>query len=190
MRRLAILFALCLGGFSSPARADEGARTSVELRVSLPFVRPLGAPSVCPMLAVRVADRWLVGGGYELVQDYDATIRIASDVSGSPVWMSGIRLGGWYRGGAVRDGFSYTLGALVTFSAPSVSVIKVAPKLDNDTYMFDFGLDVSAGHVWQNLRLGAFFLPAWRFGRFSTNEQSQKWNGFTPRFGLSGAWVF
>jgi hypothetical protein len=189
MRWLLILPVLGLGSEASPARAADGARTSVEVRVTPPAARPLGAPSLCPMLAVPVAEHWLVGGGYELLQDYDATI-LNEDMGASPVWMSGIRLGAWYRGGVTRDGLSFGVGAMATFSHPRVSVIKVSGGLDNRTYIFDLGLDLSLGHTWENFRLEAFFLPAWSVGRFSTDRQSDRWNGFTPRFGTALAWVF
>lgn len=141
------------------------------------------------MLALPVANHWLVGGGYELLQDYDATIDTSSDTSESPVLMSGIRLGGWYRGGAARNGLSFAVGALVAFSNPSVSVIKASRALDNESYILDFGLDFSVGHGWEDFRLEGFFLPAWSVGRFSTAERSQRWNGFTPRFGVALAWL-
>jgi hypothetical protein len=189
MRWPLILLALWLGFGAPPARAADGARAAVEVRVTPPAARPLGAPSLCPMLAVPVSDHWLVGGGYELLQDYDATI-VNEDTGAHPVWMSGIRLGGWYRGGATRDGLTFAAGAMATFSHPRVSVIKISGGLDNRTYMFDFGLDLSVGHVWKNFRMEAFFLPAWSFGRFSTSTHSDRWNGFTPRFGVALAWVF
>jgi hypothetical protein len=141
--------------------------------------------------AVPVANRWLVGGGYELLQDYGADVLTSNDTSGSPMILSGVRLGGWYRGGAARRDISFAAGALVTLSHTSLSIAKVPSALDSGTYIFDFGLDLSVGHVWDKFRLEVFVLPAWSVGRISTPAMTspQRWSGFTPRVGLALAWV-
>jgi hypothetical protein len=143
------------------------------------------------MLAVPVAERWLIGGGYELVQDYEASVRTSNDTEGSPMVMSGVRLGGWYRGGAAGDAISFGVGGLVTLSHPSLSITKSPGALDSGTYIFDFGLDLSVGHVWDGFRLEVFAIPAWSIGRISTPaiSNSQRWSGFTSRVGIALAWM-
>jgi hypothetical protein len=143
------------------------------------------------MLAVPVADRWLVGGGYELVQDYDASVRTSNDTEDSPVVLSGVRLGGWYRGGDGRHALSFAAGGLVTLSHPSLSLAKTPGALDRGTYIVDVGLDLSVGHVWDGFRLELFAIPAWSFGHISTaaTPSTQRWSGFTPRVGVALAWL-
>jgi len=176
---------------SATAQAVEEMPASVEVRISPPFIRPVGAPSLCPMLAVPVASHWLVGGGYELVQDYEADVRTSNDTREGPMVMSGLRLGGWYRGGRAHHAVSFAVGGLVTLSHPSFSIAKTPAALDSGTYMFDFGPDLSVGYVWDSFRFEAFAIPAWSIGRISTPAmtKTERWSGFTPRVGLALAWV-
>ena len=143
------------------------------------------------MLAVPLADHWLVGGGYELVQDYEASVRTSNDTEESPMVLSGIRLGGWYRDGAARQAISFAVGGLVTLSHPSLSIAQLPAELGSGTYIFDFGLDLSVGRVWDSFRLELFAIPAWSVGRISTpaTSSTQRWSGFTPRVGVALAWV-
>jgi len=190
-RQIATASAFLLVSASATAQAADKARASVEVRISPPFVRPVGAPSLCPMLAVPVADRWLVGGGYELVQDYEAEVRTSNDTYSGPMIMSGIRLGGWYRAGRARHAISFAIGGLVTLSHPSVSIVKSPAALDGGTYIFDIGLDLSVGYVWDRFRLEVVAIPAWSVGHISTPAMTstQRWSGFTPRVGLALAWL-
>jgi hypothetical protein len=191
VRWLAIASTALLAFASPRAQAAERARASIELRISPPFVRPVGAPSLCPMVAVPVADHWLVGGGYELVQDYDVSVRTSNDTSAGPMVLSGIRTGAWYRGGASRHGASMAAGGLVTFSHPSFSIVRNPKDLDRETYVIDLGLDLSFGYVWDRFRLEVFALPAWSLGRISSTADTsdQRLSGFTMRLGLGLAWV-
>jgi hypothetical protein len=191
VRPLAMASALFIVSACSPAQAAENARASVELRITPPFVRAGGIPSLCPMLALPVANHWLVGGGYELLQDYGADVLTSNDTSSSPMILSGVRLGGWYRGGAARQAKSFAVGGLITLSHPSLSIARVPAALDGGTYILDFGLDLSIGHVWDKFRLEFFVIPAWSVGRISTPAMTspKRWSGFTPRLGLALAWV-
>jgi len=191
VRRGAMASALLLVSAAATAQAADKARASVEVRISPPFVRPIGSPSLCPMLAVPVADHWLVGGGYELVQDYEAGVRTSNDTYVSPMVMSGLRLGGWYRSGRARHAISFAIGGLVTLSHPCFSIAKSPAELDGGSYIFDLGLDLAAGYVWERFRLEVFAIPAWSAGHISTPAMTstQRWSGFTPRVGLALAWV-
>ena len=169
------------------AQAAEAALPTIELRITPPLLRPYGTPSICPMLAFPLTEHAWVGGGYELVQDYDAVLWM-SDLSGhKPIVMSGLRAGGWYRGGAVRQGTSWAAGGLLTFSNPALSLTRSPSELDNRTSMLDVAADLSGGHVWQGFRLEVFATPAWSYGRIASPAagKDESYSGFTYRVGVA-----
>lgn len=175
----------------SSTHAEEGHRASIELRVRPPVIRQLGTPSLCPMLAIPLSTNILLGGGYELIQYYDETVRISNDELGSPLLLSGLRLAAWYRGGATKHGMSYSAGPNLTFSHPSISLVKSPKNLDAGTYAFDVGMDLSLGYVWDTFRLEAAILPAWSFGRITTAGYGGevRFSGPTVRIALGLAWL-
>ena len=190
MRRLLIVVSVLAGLIAAPVRAAESQEPNVptiELRLTPFLVRPYRAPSMCALLAFPLAEHWWVGGGYELIQDYDAVLWTAKDTGHKPIVMSGIRAGSWYRGGASRRGTSWAAGGLVTYSNPVLSVSRKPAGLTGDTYMVDFGGDLSAGYVWDGFRLEAFATPAWSYGRIASPAigKDERYSGFTYRIGVA-----
>ncbi len=166
-----LLVALGIVAFTGTSVRAEGPRTTLELRISAPFVRTLRAPSLCPMVTVPLAGRWYVGGGYELLQDYDVDVQTSEDTGVGDMVMSGIRAGAWYRGGVDRRGVWFAGGVVVTGSHPYMSMVRVPGELDAGAYAVDLGVDISAGYTWDQFRLALFALPAWSFGQTSSTAQ-------------------
>jgi len=184
-----ILFAISvLAGFLavSPRKADA-TEVTIELRHTPFLVRPNDTPSLCAMVALSLTDRLWLGGGYELVQDYDAIVWTSEYEGHKPIVMSGIRAGGWYRGGPAHHGMTWAAGPLFTFANSAISYGHSPQTLDRGTYVFDLGADVSIGHVWQGFRLEAFATPAWSLGRVSSPALGthENYSAFTYRFGMA-----
>jgi hypothetical protein len=171
---------------AAPALAAE-TRPTIEMRVTPPFVRPYRAPTLCMMLAFPVAPQWWLGAGYEFVQDYDAVLWTAKDTGHKPVVMSGIHAGGWYRGGAERQGLTWAAGGLVTFANSTFSLASSPDEIDAHTYVIDVGGDFSFGKVRDGFRFEVFATPAWSFGRIASTaiDESEGLSQFTYRFGVA-----
>jgi hypothetical protein len=188
-RRLAIAATVtCAGLFAMPAQADDTVHPTIEMRITAAFTRPYDFPSLCPMLAFPLTRRLWIGGGYELIQDYDAIIWKSNDEGHTPVAMSGIRAGAWYRGGPAHEAMSFALGGLVTFSSPTVSLVRAPSELDSGSYAVDLAADFSIGHIWQGFRVEGFATPAWSWGRFSSTtlpDKQERLNAFTYRIGVA-----
>jgi hypothetical protein len=187
--RPTILFAAL--GFAVLLVPQEAKATqlSIELRHTPMRLRPGDVPSLCPILALSLRERWWAGIGYELVQDYDAILWRSQYIGRKPIVMSGIRAGTWYRGGAVEYGATYSLGALFTFANRAFSLARGPKGLDNDTWVVDFGADFTFGYVWSRVRLGVFATPAWSYGRIVSPavHKSERYSAFTYRVGLAFA---
>ena len=97
MRRLIIATLLVSGLVGIAPRRSEATQLSIELRLTPPFVRPNGSPSLCPMLAVSLTEHLWAGVGYEWTQDYDAILWTSEYEGHKPIVMSGLRAGAWYR---------------------------------------------------------------------------------------------
>jgi hypothetical protein len=194
-RVLATVFTVLLLSAIAAPRA-EATQVSFELRITPPFDpvfrRPMDLPSICPMLALSLSDYWWVGAGYEALQDYDAILWTSETEGHKPIAMSGIRAGTWYRGGALRDSMTYSVGGLLTFANPVFSINRQPTGINRDTSVVDLGADLTWGHVWQNFRLEFFATPAWSYGRVSSPaiHKDERLNAFTYRVGLALACRF
>lgn len=188
-RRLAIAASVaCAGLCALPAQADDTVHPTIEMRITAAFTRPYDLPSLCPMLALPLTRHLWIGGGYELIQDYDAVIWKSSDEGHTPVAMSGIRAGAWYRGGPAHQAMSFALGGLVTFATPDISLARAPSELDSGSYAVDLAADFSIGHVWQGFRVEGFATPAWSWGRFSSTtvpDRQDRLSAFTYRIGVA-----
>jgi hypothetical protein len=191
MRRLLIATLLVSGLVGITPRRSEATQLSIEMRLTPPFVRPNGFPSLCPMLALSLTGHLWAGAGYEALQDYDAILWTSKNVGHKPIVMSGLRAGAWYRGGAAHHGMSWAAGPLFTFANPAISNGHSPEGLDSGTSIFDFGADFSLGHVWQWFRLEAFATPAWSYGQVASPavHKTERYSAFTYRFGLAMAIV-
>jgi hypothetical protein len=190
--RATIFFAaLCSSVLLVPQEANA-TEVSLELRHTPMHIRPDDMPSLCPLVALSLAEHWWAGVGYELVQDYDAVLWSSQYVGHKPIVMSGIRAGSWYRGGAAQGGTTYSLGGLFTFANPAFSLPRSPDGLDDNTWIVDFGADFALGYVWSKVRLGVFATPAWSYGRISSPaaHKSERYNAFTYRVGLAFAVTF
>jgi hypothetical protein len=172
---------------AAPALAGEGNLPTIEIRLSPPFVRPYHAPGIGALLALPLTEHWWAGGGYELMQDYNAILWTAKDSGHKPIVMSGIRAGAWYRGGAARRGFSWSAGGLLTFANSVIPLAKSPAQLDGDTYIVDLGADLTVGHVWDGFRVEGFAIPAWSYGHISSTAiaKDDHYSAFTYRIGVA-----
>jgi hypothetical protein len=185
--RLAFVAATLIGSaVALPARADADHRPAIELRITPPFARPYG-PSLGARLAFPVTAHAWVGGGYELVQDYDVIVWTEKDVGHKPVAMSAIHAGAWYRGGAGRNVMSWAAGGLVAFSNPTISIASVPEQLDRAAYVVDVGADLSIGKLWDDFRFEVFATPAWSWGRIPSPAvgTSERLSRLTYRIGVA-----
>ena len=188
MRLAAIaLLALSLGSITA-----EASPVQVGVRVTPMKERPRKALSLCPMLSLALGDHLWVGGGYELLQDYDAILWTSEREGHKPISLSGVRVGAWYRGGADRHGWTYGVGGIFTLAHRAVSLEIKPTGLDSGTYVMDFGADFSVGWAWQTFRLELFATPAWSFGTISSPavHKDERYNAFTYRIGVDLAWRF
>jgi len=173
------------------APRTEATQVSIEMRITPPldpvFRRPMDLPSICPMLALSLADHWWVGAGYEELQDYDAILWTSETEGHKPIAMSGIHAGTWYRGGAARNSMTYSVGGLLTYANPVFSIDPKPAGIDSGTSVVDFGVDLTWGHVWQDFRLEFFATPAWSYGRVRSPaiHQDERFNAFTYRVGVA-----
>lgn len=160
---------------------------SIELRGTPILLRPNRTPSLCGLLTLALGEHWLVGGGYELVQDYDAVLWSSAFVGHKPIVMSGVRTGAWYRGGAEREGAFFAAGSLVTFANRAISLETSPRGLDNQTWVADLGGDLVVGYVWDAVRLGVYATPAWSYGRIVSPaiHKTAHYSAFTYRMGLT-----
>ena len=160
---------------------------TIELRQSPMLLRPSDLPSLCSLLAFSLTERFWVGAGYELIQDYDAVLWTSEVMGHKPIVMSGIRTGAWYRGGYAHHGWSWAAGGLLTFAHRAISLAPAPDGLDQGTFIVDYGVDFSIGHVWQSFRIEGFATPAWSYGRVSSPRvhQQETYSGFTYRIGVA-----
>lgn len=186
--------AVFLAGLLSPAIVTpraEATQVSIEMRITPPFDpvfrRPMDLPSICPMLALSLSDHWWVGAGYEALQDYDAILWTSETEGHKPIAMSGIHAGTWYRGGAIRDSMTYSVGGLLTFANPVFSIDPKPAGINNGTSVVDFGIDLTWGHVWRNFRVEFFATPAWSYGQASSPavHKDEHFSAFTYRVGVA-----
>ena len=184
--RRAILSAAALASVLSASHPARATQLSIDLRLTPILERPADGPSVGLLLAFAPREHWWAGVGYEMVQDYDAIVWSSEYEGHKPVVMSGLRAGGWYRGGALRNGMTYSAGGLLTFANRAFSIERSPSQLDNDTYVVDFGADFTFGHIWNAFRLEGFATPAWSYGRIASpaTHASERYNAFTYRIGL------
>jgi hypothetical protein len=193
MRRLPtfawLTAAVCVALGTAPVRAAEPAahRLALEMRLTPPWIRPFHLPSLCARAAFALAPRFWVGGGYELVQDYDAILWTAKDTGHKPVVMAGLHAGGWYRGGVERQGLTWAAGGLVTLANSSFSLERSPKEIDAHTYVVDVGGDFSLGKVRDGFRVEIFATPAWSFGRIASTavDRTETLSRFTYRIGVA-----
>jgi len=187
MRQLVFAVLLVAGLVTLAPRRAEATEVTIELRNTPPLVRPDDFPSLCALLAFSLSEHIWAGAGYELIQDYDAILWTYENEGHKPIVMSGIRAGGWYRGGPAHHGMTWAAGPLFTFANSAISYGHSPQTLDRGTYVFDLGADVSIGHVWQGFRLEAFATPAWSLGRVSSPALGthENYSAFTYRFGMA-----
>ena len=142
------------------------------------------------MLALSFDRRWWFGVGYELIQDYDAVLWKSELEGHKPLVMSGIRAGAWYRGGALRQGLTYSMGGILTYANPATSLEGKPTGIDSDTSVMDFGADFTLGRVWESFIIQLFATPAWSRGRVVSKavHRTDTYSAFTYRVG--GALVF
>lgn len=185
--RAALIAFILLSVVSATAEARP---IRLGVRVTPMKERPKKSPSLCPMLSLSLTDHLWVGGGYELVQDYDAILWTSELAGHKPVVLSGGRAGAWYRGGADRNGLSYSLGGIFTVAHRALSLEINPAGVDSGTYVMDFGADVTFGKVWDNFRLELFATPAWSYGNISSPavHKNERYNAFTYRIGVELAW--
>jgi hypothetical protein len=166
---------------------------SIEFRLTPPFTRPNDFPSLGYILAVSPMEHLWIGGGYELTQDYDAVLWNSEREGHKPLVFSGARLGAWYRAGADRCGWTFAAGPLLTYANKWITYGSAEPVgITSDTYVLDFGIDLSLGYIWQTVRFEPFFTPAWSHGRIASPGANRvdNYDAFTWRTGLSLAVVF
>jgi hypothetical protein len=183
--------ATVVGALSVLGQTAQARQLSVDMRLTPMFERPNDTPSLCPMLALSLTDHWWVGAGYELLQDYDAIVWTSETFGRKPVNLSGIRAGTWYRGGASRQGMSFSVGGVLTFANRAFSLGASPAGLDNRTYFVDFGADLTFGRTWDVFRLELFATPAWSYGRVSSPaiHKDERYSAFTYRVGAALAVV-
>jgi hypothetical protein len=191
MRGLIIATLLVSGLVGIAPRRSEAAQLSIEMRLTPPFVRPNGFPSLCPMLAFSLTEHLWAGVGYEALQDYDAILWTSQYEGHKPIVMSGLRAGAWYRGKAVYDALSWAAGPLFTFANPAISDGHSPEGLDSGTSIFDFGADFSFGRVYHWFRFEIFATPAWSYGQVASPavHKTERYSAFTYRFGLALAFL-
>jgi hypothetical protein len=175
---------------SVPANEAEHWRPTIELRLTAPFLRPVDAPSLGGLLALPVSGHLWVGGGFELLQDYDVELWTGPTYKHWPVVMSGLRAGAWYRGGVPQWGRTYAVGGIVTVANPVFSPASSPDELGRGSFAVDVGPDLSFGHVWKGFRFEVFATPAWSWGRFTSTTMPlnvEHMSKFTYRIGVGFA---
>jgi hypothetical protein len=182
--------ALALVVLSMCAGAAEARPMQLGVRITPMKERPRKAPSLCPMLSVALSDHLWIGGGYELLQDYDAILWTSETEGHKPISLSGIRAGAWYRGGAERNGLTYGVGGIFTVANRAFSLEVRPTGLDSSSTVMDFGADFSLGKVWNSFRLEVFATPAWSIGNISSPavHKNERYNAFTYRIGVDLSW--
>jgi hypothetical protein len=190
LRAATLVLALVVSLAARTAQADETWRPTIELRLSTPFLRPMDTPSLGGLLAFPVRGNLWIGGGFELLQDYDVELWTGPTNKRWPVVMSGLRAGAWYRGGAPQWGRTYAVGGLVTVSNPYFSPASSPDELGKDSVAIDLGPDLSFGYVWRTFRFEMFATPAWSWGRFTSSTMPanvEHMSRFTYRIGIGFA---
>jgi hypothetical protein len=191
MRRLIIATLLVSGLVGIAPRRSEATQLSIELRLTPPFVRPNGSPSLCPMLAVSLTEHLWAGVGYEWTQDYDAILWTSEYEGHKPIVMSGLRAGAWYRSETAYRAMSWAAGPLFTFANPVLANDHSPGGLNSGTSVVDFGADFSIGRLWRWFRFEAFATPAWSYGQVASPavHRTERYSAFTYRFGLALAFI-
>lgn len=191
MRRLLIATLLVSGLVGITPRRSEATQLSIEMRLTPPFVRPNGFPSLCPMLALSLTGHLWAGAGYEALQDYDAILWTSKNVGHKPIVMSGLRAGAWYRSETAYRAMSWAAGPLFTFANPVLANDHSPGGLNSGTSVVDFGADFSIGRLWRWFRFEAFATPAWSYGQVASPavHKTERYSAFTYRFGLAMAIV-
>lgn len=181
------LVLVAIGSATAQARPVQ-----LGVRITPMKERPRQAPSLCPMLSVSLGEHLWVGGGYELLQDYDAILWTSETTGHKPISLSGLRAGAWYRGGADSSGLTFGVGGIFTVANRAFSLEVKPTGLDSSTYVMDFGADFSLGKVWNSFRLELFATPAWSIGRISSPavHKNERYNAFTYRIGVDLSWRF
>jgi hypothetical protein len=189
MRRLFLSVLLASGAIGMVPRAAEAGMPTIEMRLTPPWLRPYRAPSLGALIAFPLTEHLWLGGGYELIQDYDAILWTSELEGHKPIVMSGIRAGAWYRGGAVDRGMSWAAGGLVTFANSAISIEHRPDNLNRDTSVVDVGADLSIGRVRNGLRVEVFATPAWSYGRVASPavHKTETLSAFTYRIGVAFA---
>lgn len=184
--RPALGLVLLVFGLSAPYTA-YASQLSLDMRLTPPLERPSDKGSLGLLLAFAPGKHWWTGVGFESVQDYDAIVWTSENEGHKPVVMSGLRAGSWYRGGVVRNGFTCSVGGLLTVANRAFSIDRSPGQLDNGTYVVDFGADLTLGHVWEVVRLELFATPAWSYGRIHSPavHTNERFNALTYRIGLA-----
>ncbi len=188
MRHLSLALLWCAALTAAPGLAKAGTPT-LEMRLTPPWLRPYGMPSLGAIMAFPVRERLWLGGGYELIQDYDAILWTSTLEGHKPIVMSAVRVGAWYRGGALRQGWSWAAGGIVS-AANSLFSLATSPKqLDRGTYVFDVGPDLSLGRAGKSVRVEVFATPAWSIGRVASPavHRTETLSAFTYRVGVAFA---
>jgi hypothetical protein len=187
LRAALVLAAIGISALAVPQEANA-AQVSFELRQTV-RLRITDLAKLGVMVGMPLSDRCWAGVGYEFFQDYDAVLWSSETSGHKPVVMSGIRAGSWYRGGAVQYGMTYSMGGILTVASPAYSPPRGPNGIDNDTWVVDFGADLTFGYVWSRVRLGVFATPAWSYGRIASPaaHKSERYSAFTYRVGLAFA---
>jgi hypothetical protein len=178
---------LAAGLVAAAPRAAAAGMPTIEMRVSPPWLRPNGTPGLGAIVALPLTEHLWLGGGYELIQDYDAILWYSELEGHKPIVMSGVRAGAWYRGGAVDQGMTWAAGGLVAFSSSVISLSRKPDKLDHGTFVVDVGPDLCFGNVRRGLRVELFATPAWSFGRVASTpiHSTETVSTFTYRVGVA-----
>lgn len=140
-------------------------------------------------MAVPVSRHLWLGGGYELVQDYDAVLWTAKDTGHKPIVLSAVHAGVWYRGDSGEPGLTWAIGGLVTFANSTLSLVAAPNGIDRGTYVLDVGPDLSIGRSRNGVRIEVFVTPAWSWGRVASPAvgTSEGLSRFTYRVGVAFA---
>jgi hypothetical protein len=185
--RIGIIALALVSIYSATAQARP---LQLGVRITPMKERPRKAPSLCPMLSFSLGEHLWIGGGYELLQDYDAILWTSETEGHKPISLSGIRAGAWYRGGAEANGLTFGVGGIVTVANRAFSLEIKPSGLDSSTTFVDFGADLSLGKVWSTFRLELFATPAWSIGKISSPavHRDESYNAFTYRIGVDLSW--
>jgi hypothetical protein len=192
--RLSIGMVALLGLTLGPSRPAQATQISLELRHTL--VQTKMTPEVLVALtgtaALAVTEHFWVGGGYELIQNHEGILWKTDKRGETPITLSAIRAGFWYRNGEGPPGLTYAVGPLVTYANRAFAFSPSPQGLDNDTYFVDFGADMSFGYLGRRARIEAFITPAWSLGRVVSPavDKEEHHSAFVVRMGLAFALMF